>query len=222
MYTIIGLYLFKQAQINYVVNMTEQTFDNTFLSQFTETANRLPDGAAKDKMLRQAKRMDIMQQTGQEWYEVMLDEDRLPSAFDSNGLYETIQMLDIDQQKRLQRGIFWCNAFDGYDPVLVGSFAKVHFTNAALLITVPTMEYVMPFKYDRFLEFALSEENKAKGFTPIVSTDGTSFEIPSHGCRIYRTKANPAIEDIMSTAKLVKIYGGKVLASPDEQMWSID
>jgi hypothetical protein len=196
--------------------MTELSTDQNFAFQYTEIANLLPPGSAKDKLMRNAERITIMNQTGQEWQDVLLDVDREPSAFDSKGLYESIAALDEVQQKSMQHGIQWLNHMDGISIVLVGSYAMANFTDTFLMAPSEAMSFItLAYKFDRLVQHAKAH------FNVVVSPENTYVNIPILAAKVYSTDANPSFDDIMPDAKLVKIFGGLVLASARQDFWDI-
>src|SRR5436309_11798631 len=109
--------------------MGNQTIDIEFANCFTEVAQLADEGSAKNKLLRQAKRLQIQAQNpGLQWYEILLDEDLEPSAFDSPAFYQALNKLSVLDQKRILHGNKFLNAFDGIDAVIIGEFARAAFS----------------------------------------------------------------------------------------------
>jgi len=197
--------------------MTNETKDKTIADQLFEVAQSLPSGSAKTRALRNAQRHRIMDEKQCEWFEVILNEDRDESSFDSKGLYETIHRLDLEEQKRLQLGIQMMNMYDGFScGILIGGYAKVYFTNVPLLTLKPQMTFVIT-KYDRLLKYC-----STNGINTIVSNDKTFFEIPTHGCKVFDSSSNPLFDNILADMRWANIFASKVVLSPDESLWNID
>jgi hypothetical protein len=83
------------------------------------------------------------------------------------------------------------------------------------------ISYVMPYKYDRFVKFLQTPENVSKGIKTVVSLDGHSFTIESHGCTLYDSESEPIMADVMATATYIRLFNNKVLVSQDERLWDI-
>jgi hypothetical protein len=195
--------------------MTNLQIDPNFVQDYTEVANLLPAGTARNKQLRIAERLRIMSQTGQEWHAILLDQDRDESNFDSKGLYETIHRLDVEDQKKLQLGIQMMNMFDQFScGIVIGEYSRAYFENVSLILE-PQMTFVIS-KYDRLLKYCSTE-----GISTILSPDKTFFEIPTHDCKIFDGNSNPLFADILSDMHYSIIFGSKVVLSAREDLWVI-
>jgi len=199
--------------------MKNLQFNQQFAQEFKTTAE-LITGHAGNRIKRNASRIGIMAQTGQDWYEILLPGDLEESAFESSNFFHYLDALNVDDQKRLQRGNQFLSYWDGYPCVLIGSWARQCFTSDVLNLNAP-MVYVMPFKFNRFFQFLQSPENIAKGINAVLSADGHSFTIESHWCTVIDGKSNQIMDDVMTTAMDQRLFNNKVLVSPDERLFDI-
>ena len=147
----------------------------------------------------------LMQETGMEHYEIILDSDREPDAFDSKNLYNSIQKLSVADQKKIQLGMQWLGSFDGFNPVLIGDFAKAFYATEPIELH-PIAEYVLDSNYSKLIRNA--EKNKFK-----ITLLNSGIEIPDYGCRIYNRDSRPEFEKIVTIAKYHKVFGYAVKIS---------
>jgi len=202
--------------------MNKTSISQEFANRFTEVAQLAEEGSAKNKLLRQAKRLQIQAQNpGLDWHEILLEEDLEPSAFDSPAFYQVLNKLSVLDQKRILHGNKFLNAFDGIDAVIIGEFARAAFSPESPLSLPNQISYVMPFKFNRFVQFVKSPENLTKGINVVLAPDGHSFKIESLGCIVIDGKSSPGMEDVMNTATYQRLFNNKVLVSPNEQLWDI-
>jgi len=202
--------------------MTDLHTEQNFATRFADVASLAKAGASKDRMTRSAHRIQRMaEEPGVEWFQILLEADRLQTSFESPTFFHEFSRLSFDDQKRLHLGNQFLNAWDGYPCVLVGGWAKQCFSQDTVLNLVPQMVYVMPFNFDRFLKFVTSPENVAKDINAVVAPDGHSFTIESHGCTVFEGKSSPVMANVMHSATYCRLLNNNVLVSPDERLFDI-
>lgn len=153
---------------------------------------------------RVTKRMQIIEETGLEHYEILLDSDREQEAFDSKNLYDSIQKLSVADQKKIQLGMQWLGSFDGFNPVLIGDFAKAFYTTEP--VELPTIaEYVLDSRFEKLIRSVEKESFKSKNVA--VSFLDSGIEVLDYGCRIFNRDANRKFEDSVLNAEYKKVFG---------------
>ena len=130
------------------------------------------------------KRMQIMEETDLEFYEIILDSDREPDVFDSKNLYDSIQKLSIADQKKIQLGMQWLGSFDGFNPVLIGDFAKAFYAIEPL--ELPTIaEYVLDSNFEKLIRNVKKESFKKKNVAKVEGNIFFNFDIFKFFLRFY-------------------------------------
>ena len=157
--------------------------------------------------MHNALKQRIMTETSCKPYEILLAMDREQDAFDSEVLYNIVHKLPIEVQFKMQRGMQWINAFEGYNPILIGDAAEAIYSQKVKTIH-PPLEYVMDSRYKTFKRYAM-RECKKDGL--IVVDNGDNFEIEFYGCRIFDKDTRTDLHNIQHNTRMEKIFGGKAL-----------
>jgi hypothetical protein len=152
------------------------------------------------KMERMLKRHELAKVDVCQWWDIVLPEDLLATAFDSNNQWQSFTTLSIEDQQKATHGIQYLNSMDGYNPVLIGDFADSACAEKPLQLTLP-IEFAECFKYHELLA-------RSKRMYEVTFESEQYFEIERIGIRVLNAESK---HDIYSNAVYKHVCGGKIL-----------